>query len=113
MPSAIPKTTVVRVVGFEPTHTHVRRILSPLRLPFRHTRHGKRLMPRPNPPVETRPHRGTKQSRRTVWPYRWRGRRTPQGGLPFSRAGVGSGVFANFLAEQTLSVLTAPAGDTR
>ena len=34
-------------------------------------------------------------------------------GLPFSHAAVCSGVFANFLAEQTLSVLTAPAGDTR
>ena len=34
---------LVRAVGFEPTHTHVRGILSPLRLPFRHARDAQCL----------------------------------------------------------------------
>ncbi|HBK08614.1 MAG TPA: hypothetical protein DDZ81_22640 [Acetobacteraceae bacterium] len=34
-------------------------------------------------------------------------------GLPFSHATTCSRLFVNFLADQTLSVLTAPAGDTR
>lgn len=34
-------------------------------------------------------------------------------GLPFSHATACSGLFVNFLSDQTLSVLTAPAGDTR
>lgn len=67
---------MVRVVGFEPTHTHVRRILSPLRLPFRHTRYNDGLMPRLRLRVEGVAHMRMKHALRggssNLAPNRWR-----------------------------------------